>query len=849
LDDGRLYRVLRRFADIRPDESRSALYLFLYFFLITFAFYIIKAVKENFLISVNPALWSYADLITAVLIGFAVALNARLLNRLPRRRYASSTLIFFALNLFAFWFVFWLNTRRAFAVSPLLVFAKSSFVPFVFVFSFWSDLFIAMSITQFWIAVNDAFNPHQAKRMVGFLVTGGLLGGIAGSLLTSRLVQSVSAANLLLICPWILLLALVMVNLLAGERDKVRDGTEGDRVRAGVGIGYLESLRTVRGDRYLRILAGALASAMVVGQLVKYQFNFVVKAQGWDANTRTSFLATFFLVILVFSTVFHLITTGRVLKRFGIRLALLVAPSVLLLGSVAVFLVPAAGLLAWACFIRGSDRTFDTTINQSVRELLYIPVPAEIKYKAKIFIDMFVNKFGAGLGAALYLIAYNLLSFAYALEANPGSPVRSLGLLVIAFTLVWIVLVWIIYAEYLGVVRKDLSRKWQDAHKLVAEQVDMDLTRLVVDTIQSREKSATLYAMNVFRLVQKEKLTPELMEIIGFKEDELKARSMDSLLDVGGEVFYRGIDEAMTEKDFAVQVREILALDSFKQVMGERLAEIVEKTTASEVERMEAAGLIGQMRPSPEVLGLLGRLLKDPSPDVLNYALGSAAVHLCWEHVSLIIPLLGDPTTRMVAQDTLAAYGWRIEDVLKEHLKDPEQRLEVRKGIPEILARFANQKAADILVAELGDGEEGLQQDVIDALYKIRSSQPGVRFKAKKVVAAVLSLVRENYEAYLAASADGPGGVAPGQKALIDLRTKLIFDLLTVINPPEDIVKAYQNILHGTKKSVDYSLELLDNLLDSNLKTYLSPLLEDLPADERLRRLKRLIRSLKRASS
>ncbi|MGA2363329.1 MAG: MFS transporter [Candidatus Aminicenantales bacterium] len=849
MNDARLYRLLRKVADVRSDEVRSALFLFFQFFLITFTFYIIKAIKESFVIGVNPAWWPYADLITAVLIGFVIAFNARLLARLPRRTYASSTLIFFASNLLFFWFVFWLNTRRTFIIGSLLPLAQRSWVPFVFIFSFWSDIFIAMSVTQFWIGVNDFFNPHQAKRLIGFLVTGGLLGGIGGSLLTSRLVHLINPVNLILVCPAILLLMLVLVNLLHKERETTRAGSEADKARAGTGIGYLESFRTVRGNRYLRILAGVLASAMVIGQLVKYQFNFMVKAQGWDKSTQTSFIATFFLAILVLSTVFHLATTGQVLKKFGIRLALLVAPSVLLLGSLAVFLIPASGLLVWACLLRGTDRAFDTTISQSVRELLYIPVPADIKYKAKIFIDMFVNKFGAGLGAALYFLAYHTLSFAMYQEARPSVPIRYLGILVVGFTLVWITLIWIIYAEYLSVVKKDLTRKWQDATGVVKQHVDMDVTRLIFDTVQSREKSSTLYVMNLFQLVKREKLTPELMEILDYQENEMKARSMDSLLDVGGEVFYRGVEETLSDKDFEVQVREIMALDSFKLLMGRRLAEIVGKETASEVERMEAARLIGQMEPSPDVFHSLESLLRDLSPDVLNYALSSAAVHLRKEHVPLIIPLLGNPMNRQAAQDVLEAYGPRIEDVLRKHLQDAGERLEVRQAIPEVLARIGNQRAADVLTGELARGEEDLEQELTDALYKIRSNQPKVRFKVAKIRAAILSLIKKNYEALLAEGDSRPARgdcsvSGPDVKAALDLRTKRIFDLLALIHPPEDIVTAYQNILQGSKKSVDYSLELLDNILDRDLKVYLSPLIEDLPPEERIRRLKKLARGL-----
>ena len=132
-----------------------------------------------------------------------------------------------------------------------------------------------MSVTNFWLTVNDVLNPHQAKRMVSFFVTGGLLGGITGSLLTRRLAHAFGSVNLLLVCPGILLLMLIIINHLYAEQKKLhKDVTMGSREEKP---SYLDSLRTIRGDRYLRILAGALASAIIVGTLINYQFKIAVK--------------------------------------------------------------------------------------------------------------------------------------------------------------------------------------------------------------------------------------------------------------------------------------------------------------------------------------------------------------------------------------------------------------------------------------------------------------------------------------------------------------------------------------------------------------------------------------------
>ena len=72
MPDGRLERFLRRHGDVRGREYRSALALTGYFFLLTAVFYVVKPVKESLLIGAQPGWWPYAELATAMLIGFVV---------------------------------------------------------------------------------------------------------------------------------------------------------------------------------------------------------------------------------------------------------------------------------------------------------------------------------------------------------------------------------------------------------------------------------------------------------------------------------------------------------------------------------------------------------------------------------------------------------------------------------------------------------------------------------------------------------------------------------------------------------------------------------------------------------
>ena len=54
-------------------------------------------------------------------------------------------------------------------------------------------------------------------------------------------------------------------------------------------------------------------------------------------------------------------------------------------------------------------------------------------------------------------------------------------------------------------------------------------------------------------------------------------------------------------------------------------------------------------------------------------------------------------------------------------------------------------------------------------------------------------------------------------------------------------------MLAGTKKAIDYSIELLDSLLDKDIKPFLLPLVDDLPLEEKAKNARRLLKVLEKS--
>ena len=337
-----LNRLLKRLFDVRPEETNTAVLLFLYFFLLTASAYIIIPVKISLYLEwLSFKKLPYAYLLTAVLIGFVVTLNAKLLRSLKREQYITFSLVFFVASLFIFWFLFKTEWR---------------WLPMIF--WFWEDIFLAMSVTQFWILVNDFYNPRQTKRLVGFLVSGGLLGGVAGSLIASILANILGTENLLLVCPVMLVGSLLIVRILhrQPEKDKKTESRTKEKKKRPT-AGLIENLQMFKNNRHLLFLCGVVGFSIIVATMIDFQFNSIVDSTFKEQDARTAFLGTFFTALLLFSYVLHVFTTNRILKNLGLRFALLIAPLFLILGSVAIFALPVLVHIHWAVLIKGTDRS------------------------------------------------------------------------------------------------------------------------------------------------------------------------------------------------------------------------------------------------------------------------------------------------------------------------------------------------------------------------------------------------------------------------------------------------------------------------------------------------------------
>ena len=195
----------------------------------------------------------------------------------------------------------------------------------------------------------------------------------------------------------------------------------------------IEGARLVFRSPYLLAIAGIVGLYEIVSTVMDFQFTSTI-AHYLSGPAIGKQFATVFAITNTVSMGVQLFLTSFVMTRFGLGVALLILPLATLIGSAGFMALP---FLWIGSLLNTVDNSFSYSINQSAKEALYVPTTPDEKYKAKAFIDMFVQRFAKALAVAVSLgITAVFKDFA---------SLRWLSV----FTIL-IILVWIVAARYAG---------------------------------------------------------------------------------------------------------------------------------------------------------------------------------------------------------------------------------------------------------------------------------------------------------------------------------------------------------------------------------------------------------------
>ena len=427
---GAIYRLLRRFLDVRPAETRALGWSWLYIFSVLSSYYILRPIRDE--MGVAGGIENLPWLFTGTLAGMIVVNPpfATLVSRLPRVRFIAVTYRFFISNLLIFALL--LNLASA---EQNIWLGRGFFI--------WTSIFNLFVVSIFWALMVDVFDSEQSKRLFGFIAAGATLGGIVGSSVTALLAEQVSPVYLLLISAALIELAVFGVGRLSKLSPVLCQQPSMRRDEAPIGGSVFSGVTHALKSPYLINVSVYILLFTITSTFLYFQQAEIARQSFADRGSRTAFFAGVDFWVNVLTLGAQLFLTHRLLRSVGVGLTLAMLPALSILGFGTLASMPTIGVLVAYQVLR---RAGNFAFARPTREVLFTVVPREDKYKAKSFIDTVVYRLGDQVGAWSYA----------------GLGVLGFGITGVALVAVPISFVWLVNGWWLGSKQEILAAKNQD---------------------------------------------------------------------------------------------------------------------------------------------------------------------------------------------------------------------------------------------------------------------------------------------------------------------------------------------------------------------------------------------------
>lgn len=425
---------------MKAGEGITAVLLTVNVFLLLTAYYVIKPVREGLILATAAGAENKSYLSAAIAVGLlaVVPIYGRVASRVRKNRLVVGVTLFFASHLAGFWFL----SKIPAAESNI-----------GYVFFVWVGIFNMMVVAQFWAFANDLYTQEQGKRLFALVGIGASLGGALGAYITNFLKDTLGLGVYeLLLVSGLLLVGCAALTQLAHAREHRADGkvdaSAADAEKAKPKEEKGGAFALVFRNKYLLLIAIFSLVFTFVNTNGEYILSVLVKAKAKEAadglglvgdeavgkymkSAVTGFYGSFFLWVNVIGVVVQTFAVSRIVKLGGLKFAFLIFPVIALFDSVALITLPALLGIAELSVLRPgkiAENATDYSVNNTVRNMLWLPTSTEVKYKAKQAVDTFFVRMGDVASAALVYFAGERL----------GWPARNFAIVNAGLIAVWL---------------------------------------------------------------------------------------------------------------------------------------------------------------------------------------------------------------------------------------------------------------------------------------------------------------------------------------------------------------------------------------------------------------------------
>jgi len=582
-----------------------------------------------------------------------------------------------------------------------------------------SGIIGSIVVPQFWTLVGNALTVAQGRRLFGLISAAGILGGVLGSGTAGAALTVIPVKSLLLVSSGVFVMAgVVLARFTAAGPDSVPPSPHPTSVAS--------SIRAFREQPFLSRVALLVVLSTATFLSVDYYFKATI-AHALAPAAVGPFVARYHLVLNGVSLFVQVFLGSAIVRRMGLVAAVGLTP--LLLAAGAMGALATGGMMAAVLLLKGIDGSLRYSIHRITSELVYLPVPAAARQRAKPLIDGGLARTTQTLTGAALLA----LGGTQALSPRPFAATITL------LALAWLGAAATIRRSYLALLWRALSRGTLDVQDS-PDPLDIETVEILVQSLASDDPLEVLGAMNALARRGRDGVLPAL--VLLHPDASVLVRALEIFGASSRSDWIATAHKLLDDPRDSVRMAAARALATHERLDSDRLAKnagarvrgyaAVDSALRSGPEDVAGHPQISVLLAQPDEesrLGMLAAIADSPPTARLSRLLLLLATETAEERWSLertellavaaarqsderLIPhfvaRLSVREGREAVRSALVALGDAAFDEVSRVLGDAGQPRRLRIHMPKTLARFRSKRAIERLLVAIETDADGL---------------------------------------------------------------------------------------------------------------------------------------------
>ncbi|HAF95203.1 MAG: hypothetical protein A2X34_05380 [Elusimicrobia bacterium GWC2_51_8] len=260
----------------------------------------------------------------------------------------------------------------------------------ILIFYFFAQSYIVVLFEQFWSFIDSVLKKEEAQSYNGPIVGVISFGPILAGWLIKKTAVSLGT-NMVILMGAVSLVPSMLLGIvaykMAGEPKPFKTAHDG---KAPLHLSLFKE------QPELLFLAAVIALSQGLSTVVQLNFMLALERAIPFEDVRTAFLGKFWMNTAIISCILQFFVAPYLLKRFSLRLIMLLIPCIHLLIGLAMF---GSGSIMTAVLAYGGFKILDYSVFRAGKEIVYIPFSFDVRYRAKQVIDSFVYRFSKGVAS------------------------------------------------------------------------------------------------------------------------------------------------------------------------------------------------------------------------------------------------------------------------------------------------------------------------------------------------------------------------------------------------------------------------------------------------------------------